>query len=286
MHEETNLIVGAIQSLKQESDPVKDYKFPVFTAFFSSLLGAFVAYFTIYHQEKVKTEKEKVKIINDWVLLAEGAMQSLIAIKQNYHEKLTTHPFQRTLSTRAFIHDTKKIDKNISELTFILPKKDDKEALKEKWRQLPRIRAMIDNYNFVIELWNKRSEIGRPIIEKIIKDHANLAHGEFTEQQIFSSVEPADFIALIDLTEKAINFTDKFIIEFNDFIAEFPRVGKSLLSKKTIDKFGPIATYNVSDNPVLLNIIKETTKVDKEILAPLFGLSIEELEREFVTGYE
>lgn len=286
MNEEIESIVKAIESLQQEANPFKDYLFPLIAAFFSSLLGAFVAYFTISHQDKIKLEKERVHIINDWILLAEGAMQSLIAIKQNYHGKLSTNPFQRTLVTRAFIHTTKKIDKNISELSFIIPKKDDAEAIKVKWRQLPRIRAIIENYNFVIELWNKRSEVGRPLIEKILKDHSNLAHADVSREQIFESVTPADFVVLIDLTEKAINFTDDFIIELNDFIAEFPKIGKSLINAKALKKHGPIITYRVEDNPILLGLIEKVPAVDFTILAPLFGLTVEELKNEFTTGYE
>ncbi len=286
MNEETEAIVKAIESLQQEINPFKDYMFPLVTAFFSSLLGAFVAYLTINHQDKIKLEKERVNTINNWILMAEGAMQSLISIKGNYHDKLSSNPFQRTLVTRAFIHSTKNIDKNISELAFIIPKKDDKKALETKWRQLPRIRAIIENYNFVIELWNKRSELGRPLIEKILKDHSNLAYAEVTQEQIFKSVSPADFIVLIDLTEKAINFTDDFIIELNDFIAEFPKIGKSLINSKAIEKHGPIITYRVEDNPILLDLIKKVPEVDYAILAPLFGVSIEEAKSEFTTGYE
>ena len=285
MREETELVVKAIESLQQEGNAFKDYIFPLITGFFSSVLGAFVAYITINHQDKIKLEKERVHTINDWILLAEGAMQSLIAIKGNYHGQLSNNPFQRALTTRAFIHSTKKIEKNISELSFIIPKKDDKKAVAEKWRQLPRIRAIFENYNFAIELWNKRSEYGRPLIEKILKDNSSLAHTEVTREQIFESVNAADFIVLIDLTEKAIRFTDDFIIELNDFIAEFPKIGKSLVNKKATDKYGSIISYKVEENPILLNLIKNSPEVDYTILAELFGLTVEEVKNEYTTGY-
>jgi hypothetical protein len=213
-------------------------------------------------------------------------MQSLISIKKNYHGKLSNNPFQRALVTRAFIHSTKKIDKNISELSFIIPKKGDAEAMKEEWRQLPRIRAIIENYNFIIELWNKRSKDGRPLIEKILKDHSSLAHAQVTQEQIFESVSPTEFIVLIDLTEKAINFTDDFIIELNDFIAEFPKVGKSIINSKAIEKHGPIICYKTEGNPILLGLIEKEPEVDYATLALLFGLSIEDVKQEFTTGYE
>jgi hypothetical protein len=148
MQEEIAQLIEAVRSLKTESDPLKDYIMPFATAFFSSLLGAFVAYLTISHQDKVRQDQYKVRTANNWLLKAEGAMQSLIALKQNYHGKLTANPFQRTVITRAFIHNTKAIDVDISELSFILPKKGDTEAVADKWRSLGRIRAILEKLQF------------------------------------------------------------------------------------------------------------------------------------------
>lgn len=194
MNENIKALVTAIESLQQQSNPFKDYIFPVITGFFSSILGALVAYFTLRHQDRINLEKERINTVNDWLLLVEGAMSSLVSIKSNYHSKLTSNPFQRTLAVPAVIHSTKFLDKNISSLSFIIPRKEDKKAQTIKWRQLPRIRAMIDNYNFIIELWNKRSEIERPIREKIIKDYSGLAYVDVSREQIFKSVNPSDFI--------------------------------------------------------------------------------------------
>lgn len=286
MQEEIESIVKAIESLQQESNPFKDYIFPIIAGFFSSILGALVAYFTLRHQDRIQLEKERIHTVNDWLLLVEGAMSSLISIKSNYHGNLKSNPFQRTQEVRSLIHSTKNLEKNISSLSFIIPKKDDAKAKEEKWRQLPRIRAMIDNYNFIIELWNKRSELERPIKEKIIKDYAELAYAEVTREQIFKSVSPADFIVLIDLTERAIKFTDDFIVEFNDFMTSFPEVAKSLIKNKYIDQYGPIITYKSDENPKLLALIEKEPEVDYAILADLFGQTVEEVKNEYTTGYE
>jgi hypothetical protein len=286
MQEEIESIVKAIESLQQESNPFKDYIFPIIASFFSSMLGAFVAYFTLRHQDRIQLEKARIHTVNDWLLLVEGAMSSLISIKSNYHGDLKSNPFQRTQKVRSLIHSTKNIEKNISSLSFIIPKKDDAKAKEEKWRQLPRIRAMIDNYNFIIELWNKRNELEKPIKEKIIKDYAELVYAEVTREQIFESVSPADFIVLIDLTERAIKYTDDFIVEFNDFMTNFPEVAKSLIKNKYIDRYGPIITYKSDENPKLLALIEKEPEVDYTILADLFSQTVEEVKNEYTTGYE
>ena len=51
MQEEIESIVKAIESLQQESNPFKDYMFPLASGFFSSMLGAGVAYLTLRHQD-------------------------------------------------------------------------------------------------------------------------------------------------------------------------------------------------------------------------------------------
>jgi hypothetical protein len=128
--------------------------------------------------------------------------------------------------------------------------------------------------------------VGRPLIEKVVKDHSNLAHAEITREQIFECVPAAEFITLIDLTEKAIYFTDKFIIELNDFCTNFPRITKSLINVKAQKKYGLIQDYSSDRNEYLQNMIQDSPRVDYEILGPLLGLTAVEVEAEFDTGYE
>lgn len=286
MSHEIEQIVHAIESLRQEANPFKDYLFPIIIGAFSSLLGFVVAYFTLRYQEDIQTQKERIKTINDWMLLAEGASASLVAIKANYHGKLGNNPFQRTLSTRSIIHSTKKIDTNLSSLSFIIPRKEDKKSQEIKWRQLPLIRAMFENYNFIIELWDKRSEIERPIKEKLVKDYGTLAFAEVDREQIFKSVDPSEFIVLMDLTERAIKYTDDLIIEINDFMTEFPEIGKSFINKKSLENYGPVITYSAEDNEKLLTLIRKSPEVDYQILAELLGETEEQVRSEYTTGYE
>lgn len=286
MHNDFDSLIKAIESLQQESNPFKDYIFPLVAGFFSSILGAVVAYFTLRHQDTIKLQRDRIETVNDWVLLIEGAMSSLVTIKGNYNGKLNDNPFQRTLVTRSLIHSSKKLEKNISNLAFIIPKKNDEEGKKIKWRQLPRIRAMLENYNFIIELWNKRSKIERPIKEKLVKDYGSLAQAEVTRDQIFNSVDPSEFIILMDLTERAIKHTDDLIVEMEDFLSKFPETSKSLVKEKYLDQYGPIITYSAKENPKLLALIEKVPEVDYTILAELFNLTVEQVREEYSTGYE
>lgn len=286
MNEETKLLVDAIESFQRDSNHFKDYIFPLVSGFFASILGAGVAYFTIRYQDNSQIQKDRVQSINDWMLSAEGASQSLISIKSNYHGMLTSNPFQRTMEVRSLIGDSKKINKDLTQLSFIIPRKNKPDTHNIKWRQLPRIRAMIHNYNLIIDMWNKREEIERPIKEKLMHDYSELAFANVTREQIFSSVGISNFTVLMDITERVLILTDQILIELNDFLENFPEIGKSLVKEKYRDRYGPIITYSSINNPKLLNLLEETVEVDYAILAELFGKSEESLRSEYKTGYE
>ena len=219
-------------------------------------------------------------------ICAEGAMQSLISIKQDYHGKLGSNPFQRAMEVRSLIGITRKIDKDITNLAFIVPRKDEPDTHNIQWRQIPRIRSMVQNYNLIVDTWNKRAEVDRPIKEKLMKDYGELAYAHVNKEQIFSSVGAANFTLLIDFTEKAIQYTDDLILELHDFLQQFPEMAKTLIAKKYRDRYGPILKFSTGGNQMLENLMEKTIEVDYSILALLFGESEERMRAEYKTGYE
>lgn len=285
MHDELKIIAVAIEGLKEESNPFKDYVFPVVMAFFSSVLGAFTAYFTLLHQDKNKIQKDRVHSLNDWILTAQGMLSNLISIKSQYADGLTNDPIQRTMHTRSIIKNHKSIDKDIASLAFIVPNKKDTPSHGIKWRQISKIPMMVENYNLILDMWAKRIELDRPIKEKIAKDY-DLIAGSVTPEQIFQSIEPSEFTILVDITEKSIKYTDDLIVEINDFLVNIPKIGKSLINEKHTKAYGPIISFSSETNPHLQRWIRKLEDVDYSILAALFGKTEEEVRKEYETGYE
>ena len=80
------ILADAIESLRPTSNIFKDYLFPIGSAFFSSLLGAFIAYIFFKYQERISIEKDKINTANKWILIAEGALTNLIAIKDSINQ--------------------------------------------------------------------------------------------------------------------------------------------------------------------------------------------------------
>lgn len=287
MSEEATLIVNAIESLRVESNWFKDYLFPIVSVFLSAILGAWVAYFALHHQERIQLEKEKLRICNQWMIRAEGLFQSLMAYKDNYAEeiKISRHPYDRALNVRFIIGHSKPLDENVANLSFIVPTKDDPSSLDVKWRNLSRISGMIVNYNLILQFWEKRNEIERPLREKLISEHGEKGRVDLSHAQIEEWVEPKDLTSLIDLTEKAIHLTDDLIIESYNFLEEFPDVAKSVINTRKLKKYGYGYVLTPSINENAKSLLKRCPEVDYDILGNIYGMSKEEIQRFYNYGY-
>lgn len=284
MHNETELIVNAIESLRQEGGIFKDYIFPIASAFFTSLLGAGIAYKSFRYQEDIKIEKEKMDTANKWTLLADEARSNLISIKQNYHGNLTDNPIQRTAAIPTILFTPKSIVEDFSKLFFLVPKQPSDEY--PKWSSIPRIRTMIHNYNYVQELWLKRNEIGRPIIEKIVQQHSNQAYAKISREQAIECVGAANYALLVDLTEKVIPLTDDLIIELDDFLANFPVYVKTHINSERLKRYGSVLNYSNNGNQVLLAMLEKSPITDYSSVTNLFGETTDQLKQRYSTGYE
>jgi hypothetical protein len=285
VHIETAQVVQAIESLQQEPNIFKDYIFPIASAFFISMLGAGIAYFSLRSQEKIQIEKEKMNNTNKWMFLLEEAQATLIAIKGNYYNKLSDNPVQRISAIPSILFNAQPINEKLESLSFIV-KKANADVDPEKWSQIFRIRSMVNNYNYLIDLWNQRNEIERPMKEKLMAQFSNQAYINISEQEAIEAIGPAKTVLLIDLTERLVRLTDDILIEINDFLINFPIYAKSRISTKRLKRFGSVITYSNNGNELLLAMLAKTTKPNFSSVEILFGETSEEIEQKMKTGYE
>ncbi len=285
MHIETAQVVQAIESLQQEPNIFKDYIFPIASAFFISMLGAGIAYFSLRSQEKIQIEKEKMNNTNKWMFLLEEAQATLIAIKGNYYNKLSDNPIQRISAIPSILFNAQPINEKLESLSFIV-KKANADVDPEKWSQIFRIRSMVNNYNYLIDLWNQRNEIERPMKEKLMAQFSNQAYINISEQEAIEAIGPAKTVLLIDLTERLVRLTDDILIEINDFLINFPIYAKSRINTKRLKRFGSVITYSNNGNELLLAMLAKTTKPNFSSVEILFGETSEEIEQKMKTGYE
>lgn len=285
MHQETELIVRAIESLRQEPSYFKDYIFPIASAFFTSLLGGVIAYFTLRHQENIQIEKEKMNSANKWILLAEEARSKLLAIKENYHGKLTDNPMQRVAVIPSILLQAEPIRESIQDLSFIVPTADKNLSECPKWGHILRIRIMIDNYNYLLKLWDQRNEIIQPIKEQLLSHYPERAYVNLPKEDVKISIGASQLSNLIDMTERIVKLMDDVLIELDDFLSEFPKYAKGKINLKQLKKYGSVLTCSTNGNKKLLALLERTPSANFETVKDLFGMSPEELNKRYSSGY-
>lgn len=285
MEEDVKNIVEAIVSLRQKSNVFKDYMFPIVSSFFSALLGAGVAFITVRHQENIQLEKHKMIMANKWIILVQNAFATLITLKTNYYQGLSKNTFHRAITVPAIRYIRKPIQEEVSGLSFIVPKEDVSDLVDTKWRQLPRIHAMIENYNFILDIWDERNKIVTPIKEKIMEDYATKAFVDVNQDLVIQSVGTIKYSGLVEITERCIKLTDDLIIELYDFLQNFPEIAKSLIQTKTLKRYGTVLTYVIEENSTASEILVRMPEVDYEALSELFGKPADEIRSDFHNGY-
>lgn len=286
MHEETALVVQAIESLKQEPNYIKDYAFPIASALFTSLLGAGIAYFTLRHQEGIQIEKEKMNSANKWTLQVEEARATLISIKGNYNGELTHIPFQRLSAIPSILFHATPIKENYQDLSFIVPSNADKGSEPNKWSQLPRIRAMISNYNYLLKLWEQRNEMNQAFKGQLLERHGDKAYATLSLDEAVAATGQANMVMLIDLNERVIKLTDDITVELDSFLSEFPNFVKTKIQSKRLKKYGSILTFSNNGNEKLLSLIEKSPEADFTSVEGLFGEPSENITSRHSTGYE
>jgi hypothetical protein len=279
-------LVAAIKSLKQEPTYFKDYIFPIASAFFTSLLGAGIAYFVLKHQEGIQIEKDKMNSTNKWTLLAEQARSNLLAIKQNYQGNLTNSPVQRFTSIPSVLFHADPIAEHYQDLSYIVPKSEKDGTEYHKWSQIPRIRAMISNYNYLLKLWAQRNAILQPLKEEILRKYTEKAYLNVTPEEVIAAIGEANTVKIIDITERAIILTDDILLELTDFMNVFPSYAKTIINIERLKKYGSVLMYSTNGNEMLSALLKRAPVADYKSVEFLFGMDADKINERYKTGYE
>ncbi|SEF97984.1 hypothetical protein [Nitrosomonas ureae] len=232
MHEEIDLLVQAIEKLESSTS---DYVFPLIASISSTLLGAFVAYLTIKHQENIQINKDQIRAINEILLVAADALFALFHIKATYYpQDFKLNPIHKALDIKSTVFATTKIAVDLTKLSFIVPITKIAIATASKWQNLIKLRELIDSYNRNIDMWNKRNEL-----YLLIRSRIDNAKGILSSDELMSLAGGSDLLDLVLMTERALLNTDELIVDLNSFLEEFPLIGMSLFDKKYIEKYGP-----------------------------------------------
>lgn len=311
MHHDAQLIAQSILELKQNSDTVKDYLFPVLMSFFSALLGGLCAYYFNQRQERNKNEKENFSVATKIFTSALTALNQLIGIKANYCNLHSTDPIMRALSFPAMILGEDKFSVDLSSMSFIkniptanksiyvrwneyikhniLKRKRNHpsdEEMSKSWRNYNRLGACVNNYNYIMDLLKTRSMLDIEIKEKLTDKHTELCQEypmggmSLPINVILETIDYNSLAKYIDLTEKIICLTDNVLKELDSFVVEFPKIAESNIELSKVGRGVKIIAVK-NKRPMYLTCMKPVVPPDFTIISQITGMSIEEARNRY-----
>ncbi|MCW9017328.1 MAG: hypothetical protein OQJ89_10215, partial [Kangiellaceae bacterium] len=191
-----------------------------------------------------------------------------------YHGKLNEHPFQRMMTVKRMFSNLEYIQEDYIDLSFVIPKLSELQDTHRNWRNIARIRAMVKNYNQLMDVWSTRNSLDN-VIKETIANHCEkegiLANGE---KEILESIVLSDLMKFTQINEQAIKLTDDLLIELDDFLMNFPKTVESLLDKDRVKNLGGIFGHSASNAPELF---ERSPEVNYKIWGELLGYSADEM---------
>lgn len=265
-----NEVTEAIRGLY--SNPVKDYIFPTISALSSAALGAWAAFYAVNTQERNRIHTQNIDSINDATLKASEARNVLMAIKSNYHNKLSSNPYQRLLSIPRLPIDEQAINFKISTLVFLAP--TDIGDIYSKWQKIETLDTLFKNYNQALYIWKKRNDIFEEMIPQLRQFHAK----HISDDDLLQLFGPSKICEISDLTERAIILTDELLVELSCFLIGFPEIAKNAISTKIRKKTRRIITVCLPTEEFAVDLLSTSPMLDYHMTAILHASSEQEIK--------
>ena len=274
-HEDMQLLIKTIESLKPENNLIKDYIYPIILAFVSAVIGSLVGYYIILKRTQEEAEKTKIDATNKLLLEASDCFHNLQAIKHNYLGKLTADPVQRLACVPPILmhhrpsnpefaglfYLAREASKNFNNRTF--------QETQDDFTNIPRIKLIFDNYNTALEMWKTRNVLVPPIFEAIVASNSATGVAYVNFDDVVNSVSHAKIAQLIDLNEKVISLTDDLLTDFMKLMIELPKISEPLISKKVMEQYGKV--FKSEFNPKTQEIVSSKVPVNADALNKILG---------------
>ena len=274
-HEDMQLLIKVIESLKTEDNLIKDYIYPIALAFVSAVMGSLFGYYVIVRREKVEAEKAKIDATNKLLLEAIDCFHDLEAIKGNYLGKLTDNPVQRLVCVPPILMFHRPSNPEFAGMFYLA--KDASKILKNStfkeaqlsFSNIPRIKQIFENYNTALEMWKTRNELVPPVFEAIVLANSSTGVANVKLEDMVRSVGHAKIAQLVDLNEKVIVITDELLMEFMTLMTELPKISEKLISKRILDQYGKVFSFEFSAE--IEAVVSNRVPVNQKALDDILG---------------
>lgn len=278
MDVEIKAVVDAINSISA-ANTLKDYILPLAIV----LIGGFFAHFSSAYLRYLDAQKEKLDIANDWILGLQQAFGSLMAIKQNYINKLTQAPRQRAGALPQMITSSKLLDLKMNKLSFVVQSKDDFLEAINIHMSPAYISALQSNYNLLINTYEKRNQIAEQIITILGRHYPTRGFQlDIDLEEIYKVVSPSEFLGYIQLTEQVIKSTDELLIAIHNFLCEFPDICRYAIDITRVKHYRGIIEWHYDG----MDLLEKSIPVSYSALAELFMVDEDQARGKFFSGYE
>ncbi|HCQ8608700.1 TPA: hypothetical protein OME79_004322 [Klebsiella pneumoniae] len=283
MSNDALMIASAILNLQQESSIFKDYIFPTLTTSGSVFLGYLVANNSFTKQEIIKSEIERVNNFNKFLVAIDSGMQTLIAVKNTYKGRINTNPIKRALSIpkiNCYFSPTP----DVTLVVFLAKANKYNEAgnFYETWNNLPRINAMLGNFQYLYDLVNHRNDVLSQLREFY---QINALGQSFLDPNSLTADQFKVLRTAIDLTEGVVCMVEGLLKEYYSCLKNLPNAAKLSINEKLTKHHVEILTYT-NPSPQFRDSFSPVPNVDISELARLLGTTEDVARSSFITGYE
>ena len=227
-----------------------------------------------HHNETLVIQRENLnrEAINEVLLLANSCLTSLIAIKDNYRERLSSKLAERLIAVPVIkatsFHEISY--EVLQKLFFVTPNEGDEM---HKWGQVTQIEGMFSNYNSLMSLWAERNAHMQVFQTHLINGGLN-STPDLVE--IGKFVHIVEIQRMIQLTEYCLSLTDDMCKELDDFIMNFENAYKDKLNSEVPKKL-LIRLFNFSE---------ESCAARRKFFAPGVEPDFSEIANKFATPEE
>ncbi|HHE1766796.1 TPA: hypothetical protein ACO347_003450 [Salmonella enterica subsp. enterica serovar Strathcona] len=283
MSNDALMIASAILNLQQESSIFKDYIFPTLTTSGSVLLGYLVANNTFTRQEIIKSEIERVNNFNKFFVAIDSGMQTLIAVKNTYKGRINTSPIERALTIpkiNCFFSPTP----DVTLVVFLAKanKYSETSSFYETWNNLPRVNAMLGNFQYLHDKVNHRNSV----LSQLREFYQLNAQGQsYLNPNLLTPDQFKVLKTAIDLTEGVVSMVEGLLREYYSCLKNMPIAAKLSINEKLTKKHVEILTYS-NPSPLFRDSFSKVPEVNISELANVLGTTEDVAKASFITGYE
>jgi hypothetical protein len=215
----------------------------------------------------IERENSNREAINEVILLANSCYTTLIAIRDNYSNRLTTDLHERILEVpviKGVIFGAVDF-RVLTRLFFVTPRKE--ESVK-KWSQITQMEMMFSNYNTLMAIWEERNALRQDYQDKVF---AEGLHNVEDVKEISKNIPPYITQCLIQTTERCISLTSELQIDLDDFIGNFKEAFDLKLNKK-LPKDLLVDVFHVDDENLAKRreIFSKEAKADFSVMKSAF----------------